>query len=346
MPKLFLHIGAEKTGTTSIQRALNKNRKALRAQGLMVAGKLGRENHKMLVAYALPLGSKDIALRSQGVADDKKAYADYCRQIETAVQQEVKSCDVEAYCISSEDFHRLQDKQDLEKLAALLTPLFDEIEIVFFVRRQDRLATSRFNTMVQFGYGRAFSFAQILKENRQLYYDYAALLERYQGAFPGARITVVPYGQETQNADKSSVQLFAEVVGKTIEEPKQRFNVSYDTVDLRLIQILWANRDMREELDPIKFFKTLPNDGPGPKLPARPDEARDFVEAFKDSNDLLASRYLGGNRPFNDDYSAYDEDYSYDAVNGRAQRRLLKALLRARTRVHQLKKQQEASDSN
>ncbi|MBE3829324.1 hypothetical protein HJ140_09590 [Vibrio parahaemolyticus] len=48
MKKLVLHIGTEKTGTTSIQSMLSQNRQRFKAQGFHVLECAGEENHRLL----------------------------------------------------------------------------------------------------------------------------------------------------------------------------------------------------------------------------------------------------------------------------------------------------------
>src|SRR5438309_11963248 len=53
IPHCFLHIGTEKTGTTSIQNFLAQNRDHLREKGILYPRAAGNQNHTALAAYAL-----------------------------------------------------------------------------------------------------------------------------------------------------------------------------------------------------------------------------------------------------------------------------------------------------
>lgn len=50
--RIFLHIGAEKTGTSSVQRFFSRNREALKAAGYLYPASAGNENHMALAAAA------------------------------------------------------------------------------------------------------------------------------------------------------------------------------------------------------------------------------------------------------------------------------------------------------
>src|SRR5947209_14208464 len=55
----FLHIGTEKTGTTSIQKFLAKNRPVLDEQGIFYPRSPGNQNHIALAVYALREGKQN-----------------------------------------------------------------------------------------------------------------------------------------------------------------------------------------------------------------------------------------------------------------------------------------------
>lgn len=333
MKKLVLHIGAEKTGTTSIQRALSRSRKQLLDQGIQLSGSLGHDNHKILAAYALPFGSKDVALTSQGCADDREAYDEFRQKVEIGLRREVDLTDVEVFCISSEDLHRLLDERDFLVLFDLLNDLFDEIQVVLFVRRQDRMAISRYNTLVKYGYQGPFSFQDIGPKETQRLYDFAEICQRWDDASPKASITVVPYGDETVNSGRSSVDLFADVLGiEQLAEPPRKLNASMHSVDLRLVQVVRANADLGDDLDPVAFVKGLPQDGPALKLPASKEHAISFMERFEASNRTVAEKYFEGAPLFSDNYDAFPDDYDPENIERRVRRRLVKAILSANAR--------------
>ena len=51
--KTVLHIGTEKTGTTTLQRFLSENRRALRARGIAFTSSCGMQNNRDIAAYAI-----------------------------------------------------------------------------------------------------------------------------------------------------------------------------------------------------------------------------------------------------------------------------------------------------
>lgn len=70
--RCILHIGCEKTGTTSLQQFLGSNRAALLAQGILHPESLrrpGRFNHSSLAAFALDEGRNLHPQRMFGLGD-------------------------------------------------------------------------------------------------------------------------------------------------------------------------------------------------------------------------------------------------------------------------------------
>ncbi len=55
MPRdLILHIGTSKTGSTSIQKVLARQRRALRTQGIVYPRSPGSERHELLAVWLPP----------------------------------------------------------------------------------------------------------------------------------------------------------------------------------------------------------------------------------------------------------------------------------------------------
>jgi hypothetical protein len=69
MRSLVLHIGTEKTGTTSIQRFLIQNLEPLKSQGIWIPTTLGVRGHRLLPMLALAEGTSNDLFSAEGLAD-------------------------------------------------------------------------------------------------------------------------------------------------------------------------------------------------------------------------------------------------------------------------------------
>lgn len=122
MRELILHIGAHKTGTTTIQAALSRHAPALAARGVSAVAIGGQPNvHKSLGRARRP------AKLSEGfMLRDPQALL--------AALDAAKGPKVIA---SSELFSFFFQRAAIEDLAAHLTPRFDRVRVLVWLRRQD-----------------------------------------------------------------------------------------------------------------------------------------------------------------------------------------------------------------
>ena len=104
---LILHIGAEKTGTTSIQASLYKNYKVLRDLGFHVANFLGEPNHKELAAYAQGPNSKDASLTAIKNRYSETNFSEFEYRLKSKLEAFVKERKDGKIIVSSEDLQAM-----------------------------------------------------------------------------------------------------------------------------------------------------------------------------------------------------------------------------------------------
>jgi len=147
MKKLFLHIGAPKTGTSAIQDFMLRNRKALASQGVLYpAGGMLKSAHHLIGAAIHPQRAKRLGATPRDEA------------LQTAVSQineEVAACAPHTLVISTE---YLWGKLSADNIRRLLTPFSDwDIHVVVYLRRQDLLAQSLYIQAVKTGSAQSFA---------------------------------------------------------------------------------------------------------------------------------------------------------------------------------------------
>jgi hypothetical protein len=162
--KLLIHAGIHRTGTTSLQRVLSRNRDALAAQGVAYPGE--GPNHQPL-AWEL--------VRGQSGAREVLAL--------------VEGAGAERVVLSGEDFAIHQDLGWLAPVAAR-----HEVGVVLYLRRQDHWVNSWYNQHVKWPFDRVKSrmdpqaFLATLEDFHWL--DYERLLGRWSKALGEGRVTV------------------------------------------------------------------------------------------------------------------------------------------------------------
>ncbi len=156
----FLHIGLPKTGSTSLQSFLTRNRARLRRQGLYYPSSLGRSAHWRLGAYALPWKPRDseasaarplherLGLRS------REDWQTFCTAVEEKLDHELQSLDsnVDRVIFSNVQVYSLESGQPgLERVRDLLQRFFEEVRVVVYLRRQDERLASAYSTALERG---------------------------------------------------------------------------------------------------------------------------------------------------------------------------------------------------
>ncbi|RZJ41201.1 MAG: hypothetical protein EON87_16640, partial [Brevundimonas sp.] len=141
-----MHIGTEKTGSTAIQAWLDQADGALAEASYRYCVAAGRPNNTRLSACARdPQIIDDVRMR-QGLRTPADVVA-FRTTFARALAREVETHAGKTIIFSSEHCHsRLTTIEEVQALHDLLQPLFDQVQVVVYLRRQDRVATSLYST--------------------------------------------------------------------------------------------------------------------------------------------------------------------------------------------------------
>ncbi len=214
MRKAIVHIGTEKTGTTSIQSGLFINRDELARRGWLFPISAGLQSNFRLVMFCKdtppPFMLNFARLASADDVDEKwrREFADRHR---AEVQQFQRQRNESVVVYSSEHLQStLVEPEEVERLADFLSSLYDEVEIVVYLRRQDRFALSAHNTALRAGLTKPFDFSRIHPNSP--YYNFLGLLERWSCVF-GDRCMRVRVFERDKLVGGDAVRDFFELVG-------------------------------------------------------------------------------------------------------------------------------------
>lgn len=149
--KCSLHIGMEKTGTTSIQSMMSSNRNVLSESGYCYSQSMGRDNHVNLVVYARDDDKSDNQ-RKRALANSGLPLDELRKKIETNFAAEAKKHAGQHLILSNEHLQsRLTCVREKERLKGLLEPYCEDIDVYLYLRRQDLVATSIYGTRLLSG---------------------------------------------------------------------------------------------------------------------------------------------------------------------------------------------------
>ena len=151
MKRLVLHIGTEKTGTTSIQHFLHANREGLARDGWLLPLSLGEPDQRRLAVICNDETFTDAYMRRNALVTPE-ARATACARWTTAFEREIQASAAPNVVISSEHLSsRLFTDSEMERLRNFLTPWFDPIDVVVVLRDPVDAALSLLSTQVQVG---------------------------------------------------------------------------------------------------------------------------------------------------------------------------------------------------
>ena len=309
---LYLHIGLEKTGTTSIQHVLDRNRDRLATAGVFLPRSLGQENHKTLAAYGFDAGSRDIAVTSQGIGAAEAEVQTFRSQVETALEKEIAASTATRAIISSEDLSRLFRPHEVARVLQLLQRFCKQLRVIVFLRRQDLLASSRHYSLV-LGGGRPGQVFPAADAPGQRYYDYNALLTPWIDQLGADHIDLLRFPETPAAEAFDSPRAFARLTGIDLSDFDlgRRQHSSYDAVNQLIIHNFNA---LQQGYDPqateALMQQLQAHNQPGMAHIPSAAQAREFYQRFSAGNAALLARLGAEAQGFSEEAQGFSEDFS------------------------------------
>ncbi|MDV6253337.1 hypothetical protein [Vibrio sp. EA2] len=197
--KLVLHIGTEKTGTTSIQESLYANRNSLiEDSGVYFMQSLGEKNNQKLPSSFMALNKKDNYFVNLGVDTEEERIA-FKEKVLVGFDKEFNLIPkhVEQVVISSEHFQsRLTSDSEVEQLFLFLKKYFSEVKVVCYVREQYSYFLSSYSTKIKSG--RVLSVEDYMEQcnSSNPFFNHYIMLEIWSRFFGKENIIVKEFKKE------------------------------------------------------------------------------------------------------------------------------------------------------
>ncbi len=304
--KLILHIGTEKTGTTSLQKWMCANRDAINSQGVFYSHVLGTSRHINASVYSGDFANGDkIAYRLRDIRDepDLKIFRDRLQQEFRTELAKARLQGCGTCFISDEGLQAvLRTVPELERLKNELLQDFDEIEVVICLRPQVDYGISLASTFSRLGFTINQAWFSNIKPSAHRF-NYAALVEMWSRVFGAESIRLIPYKQHPR-----SIPLFKEILGLSdrgaVWTQVKRENAFVDWRYMQLInQAQGEERHyLRSVLDKLPHFEKLTlgtelaaeiaarfDESNGKLVQARGDIMLADLHSDEESNDALGS---------------------------------------------------------
>ena len=313
--RCILHIGTEKTGSTSLQTALSANRKHLRERGIFYSKAAGTLNSRALAAAFCHYSSDDYLARL-GIADITQ-HTSWRNNLFDKIREEVVSAQTghDTFVLSSEHFSsRLISEQQIASLRSFLLTLFTDFDVACYLRRQDRMAVSRHNEVLRAGFAEPILPNVQASESLPLLFDFEALLTRWSELAGQLALKPRIYDKKAL-VDGDVVDDFSKTFLHTRlpERPLRQANVALSKPAQDALHMF--NKAMgpktRQALSQArrKLSQYLELHAPGQGRQPTSDEAKKFYTLFKQGNDRVARTFFKEEILFPEDF-----DYEYAEI--------------------------------
>lgn len=315
--KCILHIGTEKTGTTSIQAFLRENRNALLEQGYYVPLTMGQGEHVGLV-HLFAQSQKRFSTRTTlglHTVDKVEAHQETLNQ-KVRAEMHAEARAGRTLLISSERFFTVMtDESELKALRAFLYEFCRELDIVAYVRPQHEFAISMFSTSLKNGSRQKVVLQDLTKNNGMARKcDYAGVLQFWESHFPDANYKIQVYGR-SKLVNGDSVVDFSYVTGINeqglIRPERQNESLNWKA-QLFVMKMNGQMGDIptkRRSKIRAQIYRALEKYYSGAGILPSRTEARAFFEHFSESNERLRKRFFPASETlFDVSFEKYSED--------------------------------------
>lgn len=200
LKRLILHVGTEKTGTTSIQAFLSENRQNLEREGWAIPGTLGDRSNRRLAFLCMDEEIVDEFVRRNFLLDPVRRRTAAMRW-KASFLAEIDSKPDMNWIVSSEHLSsRLFREEELSRLKDLFAHRFDVIEVLLYIRNPIEATLSLLSTVVKNGgsvgdlpqpggdIGNQFGFLHVC--------DHRQTIQRWDRVFPD-RVRVRLFARDT-----------------------------------------------------------------------------------------------------------------------------------------------------
>lgn len=309
--KVIIHIGTEKTGTTSLQNFMYDNRNTFSEHGYHICTVGGLGNNRGLAGYSVSSCHLDEYHSHIGVlsTEDK---VQHDKKIETDFYNEVTnlSSNIHTVILSSEHFHsRCVDVSEVNKLKLLLNKYFDDFEVVVYLRPQVEVMISLYTTILRSGGCVTFKdFFDNTSNAPGDYYNYASLLDRWAKVFGKESVIAKVFSRgELINGDLVSDFIHGIGIGevefiKNVENKNESLT-PFGQEFLRLMNLNYTKKENDYHYTVELIDSAFVGKGQHPNK----EQCANFQSLFNSVNDEVARNWFGRTSLFSVDFDKYGD---------------------------------------
>jgi hypothetical protein len=201
LQNIIIHIGTEKTGSTSIQSFLSLNQELLNSNGYHKLNAAGKFNQVEFALYCTNDNSFPPYLARHGITnlDEKSLFREAFRknlEDEFSILPEK----IHTVIISSEWLHsKLTSLQEIEAVRSLLAPFTKSFEIICYIREQSQLVDSRYTTAIKGGRDEPIDISVADCKPDKHYYNYSILFNKWGSVFSENTLKVRLFDEDSSH---------------------------------------------------------------------------------------------------------------------------------------------------
>ncbi len=294
--KLILHIGTEKTGTTSIQYQLYSNYENLLEQGVLYPKTLLDQyrTHSKLACFTVYNEETERLCKVIGIPNID-VHVDFKKKLVSEFEDELKSFKGETVVTSNEHLSAfILEIEDIKYLKDFLYKYFDDITVVIYIREQIDHLCSSYNTRIISGGQLTFYGARNLRsELKRL--DHEQTLNNWAEVFGKENLVVRLFDRDFLkngdifedfayickiNIDSSELLSLNKILNLKQVEFFRRVNMYLPYL---------ANDKLNEKRDGlVQFIESLDIDSP--KI--RDLVTEEYLDIFKESNENIKNMFF------------------------------------------------------
>lgn len=300
--QLIVHIGTEKTGTSSIQNALFENKAQLLKAGLYFSQCAGNRNNMQFPLSCMQYDreDEDCYFTNNGITTNQQR-AQYYNDLKHRFAAEVNALkNIHTVIISSEHFHSLLvDVQEVETFRDLLGDMFSSIKIVCYLREQVATCVSHYSTRLKTGDSDELSTFIKRCSPQNPYYNYLDLLGRWSAVFGKSNLIVGLFDKKTLKSNDIVDDFFYKI---EFDAPQAKIirskqtNQSLNYIGQCLLKAINSDQAREKTLNPevSKFIHTQ-YAGKGENIDVATYQK--LFKQFKTTNAQVALKYFNRKTP-------------------------------------------------
>lgn len=298
--KIILHVGTEKTGSTSIQAVCGDNRKRLLEKGWLFPETSKAYSHVNLTVCALE-GAPDHPVRQLYNLGEEKKWSDFRDNVLSSLENQIHVHDPDLLLLSDEHLSgHINNIDQLFNYKKIIERYGSVSSVIIYLRRQDSLRLSLFSEAVKVGNLKNFDIYNPLPifDDIPFRFNYIKMLDNFSEVFGSEKLILRIFDRKDLFCG-NVVSDFVKISGVPITVNTDISREENRSIDARIIKnvakismyLKQKNNKMADTLR-IIIINLLQRtfNGPGPVM--KECVHNKFMEQFESQNNIIKERYF------------------------------------------------------